>query len=604
MASMVARIENRGPDTRGSLKTGKAMLGHTRLSIIDLDPRANQPMQDESGRYTLIFNGEIYNFKNLRTELSQNRNVEFHTESDTEVLLRGLIHYGSDILSRLNGFFAFAFYDSHNDSLLLARDRFGIKPLYYSFRNKRMAFASSLTSLMAALDSKKIDLNSLATYLQLSYIPAPATILEGVYKLEPGHLIKIEKGELTRKCYYRLPETTGNETLLTEADAAKKFRSLLEDAVRDRLLADVPVGTFLSGGIDSSVITFLAREARPDIPVFSIGFPDQPFFDESDRAAAMARHLNVNHHIIALRENEIDNRLESILNAIDEPFADSSAVLVNILSEKARKEVKVVLSGDGADEIMGGYIKHRALLQSLDRSVTNALLRNTSGMWSLVPESRNSKTLNYLRKVKRYSAGLTQPFAERYKSWAGFTASTTVDRLLRSPSKSLVPDHGLIETDFNSVLKADVNLVLPNDMLHKVDLMSMAHGLEARVPFLDHRLVEFLFSLPAHYKLNRTTGKRILRRAFANDFPPGFFDSPKRGFEAPLSHWLRGPLSAISKHYFSKSFVDTQGLFNYEELKNIEKKALSKSPGDAPHTIWALIVFQNWYDRHFQNGNH
>ena len=601
---MVRCIQKRGPDAQAVWKSDKAVLGHTRLSIIDISDRSNQPMVDISGRYALVFNGEIYNFKTLKSELEQTKNIVFITSSDTEVLLYGLIYYGTEFIKKLNGFFAFGFYDKVENNLLLARDRYGIKPLYYYNNSGYLTFSSSLTSLSESIAHKKLDHRSLATYFQLSYIPAPQTILLDAKKLEPGNYLEITAAGITQKQFYSVPQTELNGKPPSEVDAVRKFRSLLQDSVSERLIADVPVGTFLSGGIDSSVITYLAQAEKPNIPVFSIGFPDQPFFDESDRAAAIARHLKLDHHIVQVREKEIDEKLESILEAFDEPFADSSAVLVNLLSEQTRKEVKVALSGDGADEIMGGYNKHRALLQSLNNGVTNRTIRATSNLWKHIPESRNTKILNYFRKLKRYSRGLDETFSERYTSWASFTPRDEVSRLLRNVQPAEIPEIRLDERDFNSVLHADVQLILSNDMLHKVDLMSMTRSLEVRVPFLDHHLVDFLFKLPASYKIDRSHGKKILRKAFENEFPKGFFDAPKRGFEAPLSYWLQGPLKALCEKYLSQSFIDKQGLFRFDVVKKLETKSKSKYPGDTPHTVWALIVFQYWYSKHFELGQH
>lgn len=604
IGSMVNCIGMRGPDAQAVWKSGKVVLGHTRLSIIDISERSNQPMTDQSGRYVLVFNGEIYNFKILKSELENSKKVIFKTDSDTEVLLYGLIHYGSAFINRLNGFFAFCFYDKSEDRLLLARDRFGIKPVFYYSSDNTFAFASNLSALAEAMPQKKLNHRSLSTYFQLSYIPSPHTILVDAKKLNPGTFLEISPSGIAEQKYYSLPATDFAEAQPPESKYVAKFRSLLQSSVSERLIADVPIGTFLSGGIDSSVITYLAQAEKPNIPVFSIGFPDQPFFDESDRAAIIAKHLKLDHHIVQVREREIDEKLQSVLDAIDEPFADSSAVLVNLLSEQTRKEVKVALSGDGADETMGGYNKHRALLQSLDNGMTNRTLRATSKFWKRIPESRNTKTLNYFRKLKRYSQGLDESFSERFISWASFTPRAAVTRLLRNASPAEIPDITLDEKDFNSVLRADVNLILPNDMLYKVDLMSMYQSLEVRVPFLDHHLVDFLFKLPASQKIDRNRGKKILRKAFEREFPAGFFDAPKRGFEAPLSYWFQGPLKGLCGKYLSESFIEKQGLFHFTVVKELEQKAISKYPGDSPHTLWALIVFQYWYEKQFELGRH
>lgn len=592
---MVGAIQRRGPDFQNTAALDYAVLGHARLSILDISESSNQPMRDATSRYALVFNGEIYNFKKLREQLSKDYGLGFKTTGDTEILLYGLINEGADFILKLNGFFAFAFLDTKSGDMLLARDRYGIKPLYYQFNEGKLSFGSSLTAISKGLAEKEIDQESLAKYLQYSYIPAPSTILKGVLKLEPGHLIRCQAGDIKTEQYYQLPKTERSN----HTDVVATFRSMLAQSVEDRLVSDVPLGTFLSGGYDSSVITLLAKRHLPDIPAFSIGFPEHPYFDESGKAAAIANHLKVEHHIVEVGEKKIDESLQNVLEAIDEPFADSSAVLMNILSQYTRSHVKVALSGDGADEIMGGYNKHRALLRSNNPSLMNALFKGFSSVFNHVPESRNSTVFNQLRKAKRYAHGLKLDYNERYDAWASFTTQSLVRDLLKASKPVAFPNHGLDGSDFNSVLKADMRLVLPNDMLHKVDLMSMYNSLEVRVPFLDHRLVNFLFSLPANQKLNSTGGKILLKKAFEKDFPPNFFNGAKKGFEAPLSHWLKGPLAPYREKYFNKSFVEEQGIFNFDAIKSLEKKSLSPYPGDTPHTMWALIVFQDWFKRHF-----
>ncbi len=594
---MVNSILHRGPDHHSTASKGRISLGHTRLSIIDTSASSNQPMEDETGNYLITFNGEIYNFKELRNDLEKTHGVLFRTTGDTEVLLKGLIAEGVDFLSKVNGFFTFGFYDHQKGELLMARDRFGIKPMFYAEEDGAFLFGSSLESVSSQLKSKTLDQHSLAKYIQHSYVPAPATMLKEVRKLLPGHYANVSEKGVEVKKYYQLPGLDNTNSNSLEST----FEELLRKSVRRRLVSDVPVGTFLSGGYDSSVISMLARDELPNIPAFSIGFPQHPYFDESQKAARIAKHLGLEHHIIPVDSKLLDEALPEVLDAIDEPFADSSAVLVNILSKYTRKSVKVALSGDGADELMGGYNKHRALLQSIDNGFVNQSLRAISPVLQSVPESRNSAILDKLRKVKRYSHGLKMDFSERYEAWASFTPKETVSELLVDyPSTSPI-NYELDQSNFNTVLKADMDLVLANDMLPKVDLMSMYQGLEVRVPFLDHELVEFLFKLPASKKMTKSAGKILLKQAFENRFPSGFFESKKRGFEAPLTHWLKGPLTELREKYLSKDFIQTQGIFNFHVVQSLEKKAVGPIPGDAPHTLWAILVFQNWYEKNFSS---
>jgi len=591
LEKMTQRQIHRGPDTGATIQLEHICLGHRRLSILDLESRSNQPMKDSSGNYSLIFNGEIYNYIELKKELQGNYDLNFATTSDTEVLLYGLKHEGEKFIQKLNGFFSFAFYDNLENELLLVRDRYGIKPLYYSQQKDHFLFASELKSVLKGVEHVSIDKKSLFNYLQLSYIPAPNTIIEGVKKLEPGHFLKINSSGVNEKKYYEinLPEEYQHPIDVQE------FREKLTRSVKYRLRSDVPIGTFLSGGLDSSIISLLASQQAKNLSSFSVGFPDQPFYDESQDARIVADQLQLNHHVLQLTESDIDAQVGAILDSFDEPFADSSAILVNLISKFAREHVKVVLSGDGADEIMGGYNKHRAILRSLDKNFINFFLKSGSHALKLFPESRSKAGLNQIRKIRRYAKGLRLPLIERYEQWASFTEKNQVNNLLKNSAMNHELAISIDPEDFNSVLKADMELVLANDMLHKVDLMSMRHSLEVRVPFLDHELVDYLFAIPASEKIDKKSGKNIMRKAFENDFPRQFFTKKKKGFEAPLIHWLAGPLKSLRAELFNQDLIIKQDLFNPEEIKKLEKKSLSRNPGDSPHTIWALLVFQHWY---------
>jgi asparagine synthase (glutamine-hydrolysing) len=465
-------------------------------------------------------------------------------------------------------------------------------------------FGSNLSSCVALGARGEIDHQSLTTYLQLSYIPAPASILKGVQKCLPGNAILINVAGLSEKVYYALPDNwVDGQTDATEP--AKQVKTILENSVKRRLIADVPVGTFLSGGLDSSVISLLAAREHPGISAFSIGFPDQPFYDESAYARITAKQIGVNHHVLEVREKDLEEELYHILDTFDEPFADSSAILVNMLSKFTRKEVTVALSGDGADELFGGYNKHRALYRSTGKGLVNAAMKKSNRILELLPASRSHKTFDKLRKAQRYSRGLKLDFPERYWAWACFSSQKAVYQLLRHDKQNFtrtshIEDllQGLNEGDFNSVLKADFQLVLANDMLYKVDSMSMQHGLEVRVPFLDHHLVDYVFKLHSNHKIDKTVGKKLLRSAFDKDFPSGAFDRNKRGFEAPLKQWFAKALRPMLDQYCNASFLEEQGLFNPTAVAALRQKVSSNNPGDAPHTLWAILVFQHWWNRH------
>ncbi len=599
----IKAIQRRGPDAQAHLVYHQAVFGHARLSIIDTSARSNQPMQDCSGRYALVFNGEVYNYKELANYLHGTYNIQFVTSSDTEVLLYGLIHEGAAFISKINGFFSFGFYDGETHTLLAARDRFGIKPFYYAPTTDNLVFSSTLGAVMEMIKVRQIDFQSLAAYLQLSYIPAPATMLKGVSKLLPGHLLIRNSAGIQIEKWYDFIHTEKEKEVAQNPVAT--FSAALDESVRKRLVTDVPLGTFLSGGLDSSVITLLANRHQPSLPAFTIGFPDEPYFDESSYAAAVALHLGAKHHVIPVYSRDLDERLHHVLDSFDEPFADSSAILVNILSEYTRGEVKVALSGDGADELLGGYNKHKALLRSVNKDFVNTTLLGFGSALEVLPESRQHQLFDKLRKLKRYSRGIRLDFAERYYLWASFTPESSV-RELTLPGKLDFTRHKVINdllqtldtNDFNSVLAADFQLVLPNDMLYKVDSMSMNHGLEVRVPFLDHQLVEFVFGLPANQKITPQGGKLLLKKAFSDVFPAGTFDRKKRGFEAPLGHWLNTVLKPQLDTYLDADFISRQGIFRIEALHQLRNRVKSKNPGDSPYTLWAILVFQHWYKKY------
>lgn len=598
-------MEKRGPDAQGKILFQHCGLAHRRLSIIDTDARSDQPMN--RGAHSLIFNGEIYNFKELKKEL-RSKGYAFETEGDTEVLLIGLIDQGIDFLKRVNGFFAFGFYDEAENKLIIGRDRYGIKPLYFHNTGDAVFFGSSLGTIIPQLEKPEIDQESLSLYLGLSYIPFPKTILTNVFKVSPGTCLSFEATSVSKEVFYQLESKA--ESSSSSATIQGEIRERLTDSVRKRMVSDVPLGTFLSGGVDSTIITKIASDFDKTIPAFSIGFPDHPYFDESQKAKKTAKYLGVEHHVLDISEEDLDEHLDDILNAMDEPFADSSGILVNLLSEFTRKKVKVALSGDGADELFGGYNKHRALLRSVQRDWKNSLLKKASPFFDVLPSSRNQRAFDRFRKIQRYSNGLKSEFQDRYLEWACFTPEKDVARLLNSHSgyteSKTINDYlaQLDERDFNSVLKTDFSLVLANDMLYKVDGMSMHRSLEVRVPFLDHELVDYVFSLPASQKLTNRSGKLLLKKAFEKDFPEGFFSGSKRGFEAPLTHWFKGPLKLRMERLFNRELIEAQGLFDFSQIQNLIKKATGRAPGDTPHTLWALLVFQHWYERFFLIGKH
>ncbi len=605
-------IIRRGPDSQGHYAYDNVGLGFRRLAILDLSADGNQPMTDVSGRYTIVFNGEIFNFRELRAKL-ESKGYVFASQTDTEVILQLYISEGRGFLKKLNGFFGLAIYDKEENSLFIARDRMGVKPLLVYRDENQLFFASEMKSLLALGVPRKLDYAALSHYLQLNYIPGPATIFKGVKKLLPGHYLFIKGDKVVRKRWYKIPydpkKVARNKTSY-EAQQ-KELVTLLDAAVQRRLVADVPLGAFLSGGIDSSVITALAARHTPHLNTFSIGFKDEPFFDETKYANLVAARHKTNHTVFSLTNNDLYEHIFQMLDYFDEPFADSSALAVYILSQRTRQHVTVALSGDGADEMFAGYNKHMGEFQVRQGGFKAEAVTGLGFLWDALPKSRNGFFGNKVRQLQRFSRGMLAGTKDRYWDWASFASTTDARNLLSEASRRKVAKKAaakrrkdLLENltsggDLNEVLLTDMNLVLPYDMLTKVDLMSMANSLEVRTPFLDYKVVNFAFSLPVSSKIDAQRKKKIVQDAFRSELPEELYNRPKHGFEVPLLKWFRGELRPlIEDDLLADEFIESQGIFAVEETRKLKKQLFSNSPGDVHARIWALIVFQHWWKQY------
>lgn len=598
----IKNISKRGPDYQSVYQKDKFCFGHARLSIIETSALSNQPMADVSGRYVITYNGELYNFKSLRKEL-ESLGATFNTQSDTEVLLNAYIYFGINCLQKFNGFFAFAIYDTQDDILFAARDRMGIKPFYYQADEKSFAFASELKALHPISKNWNLDYEAMRLYFELTYVPAPLSMISGIKKLIPGEFVLIKNGQTEIKKYFELtPQTTCNDDFNA---ASTKVKEHLTRSVSMRMLADVPLGTFLSGGIDSSVISMLASRQKSSLETFSLGFKDLPWFDESKYAQSVANHIGSRHHEIMVSENELCSHLGVMLETIDEPFADSSALAVFALSKETSNHVKVALSGDGADELFAGYNKHRALLRSENWAVGNIFLETTSPFFNLFKSSRDGAWNNRFRKLQKYTSMLSLPLNQRYWVLAAWTNEERVNDLLINNNAISNFKKEFLESiekcELNQLLLADLSLVLPNDMLTKVDRMSMAHGLEVRTPFLDHELVQYVNELPFSYKANLNQGKLLLRKAFENDLPSVIFSRTKKGFEIPVERWLKNSLQDELNAHTNNEFINKQGIFNPIEIDNLKRQLHSKNSAQSATTLWSLLVFQSWWKNYFSN---
>jgi asparagine synthase (glutamine-hydrolysing) len=600
----------RGPDAEGFYKHERVAFGQTRLAIIDTSDGGLQPMHDVSGRYTIIFNGEFFNYREHR-DFVLSKGFKLRSTSDTEVLLYLYIIEGEKCLQRMNGFFAMAIYDKQEQTVFIARDRMGVKPLLIYSDDDKLMFASEMKSMITMGIPKELDAASIYTYLQLNYIPGPHSIFKNVTKLSPGHYLKIElrksavdsKQYTTERQFYDIEKRSIN---LSYTEQQEKLFNLMDSAVERRLISDVPLGIFLSGGIDSSVVSALAARHTKHLKTFSIGFKDEPMFDETHYANLVAKKIGSDHTVFYLTTDDLFANLHDVLNYIDEPFADSSALNVHILSRHTRKHVTVALSGDGADEMFGGYNKHAAELRIREGSMAGSLAGMLDPLWSALPQSRNSKVGNKIRQLKRFSEGQKLGAKERYWRWASIGTENEARKIFPgsfseseydSRKKEIlkyISDNG----DMNDVLLADMHLVLVNDMLMKVDLMSMANSLEVRSPFLDYTVVDFAFSLPVESKIDSRGRKKIVRDAFRNLLPEELYSRSKQGFEVPLLKWFRTELkSMIMDDLLSKEFIRSQKLFNYEEVKKLLSQLYSSNPGDSVARVWGMIVFQNWWKK-------
>lgn len=592
----LAAIEHRGPDDEGLYHDENILLGHRRLSIIDTSKAGAQPMSDADNRYHLIYNGECYNFKELRREL-QLKGIEFISESDTEVVLQLLISEGTEGIKKIRGFFGLAFYDKTNRELIIARDRFGIKPIYYYADKSQFIFSSELQGILPFTNSLNLEFQSLNAYLHLNYIPSPHTIFTEVRKLKPGHIISIGSDlQVNTEKYYSLdliqPKFHG--------DLDKDIIERLDHSVRDRMMADVPLGCFLSGGLDSSAIVALASRHVDKLKTYSIVFRDEKQYDESPYARIVADHFKTEHTEIEISTTDLLVSVKEILNQTDEPFADSSGIALHQLCKKVSTEIKVALSGDGGDELFAGYRKHLAMFYAFNYPTFSKFLSLFSRLSSKFPESRSVGMSDTFRKVNRYFDGAAKKPLERYWTWAGYgnpVSGNLINGKTFDIQRFLDDTISQIPDGMERCLLTDIEMVLEGDMLVKTDRMSMMNGLEVRVPFLDHPFVKFAMSIPSKHKIDFKRSKKLLRNAFREILPKEILEKKKQGFEVPLISWLRNELSEEMSNILSRDRVETHGIFNYDEVAGLQRKLHSSNSANSEYALWNLMIFTSWYER-------
>lgn len=603
-------VRHRGPDGCGEwaeVRSGAA-LGHRRLSILDLSEAGSQPMVSASGRHALAYNGEVYNFAELRRDLEQ-AGCRFRGHSDTEVLLEGLERWGAArTLPRLNGMFAFALWEVEGRRLTLARDRAGKKPLYYGWADGAFVFGSELKALRAFPGfPPDVDRQALGRFLQLGWVPAPRSIYAHARKLPPGCSLTVEAGwpeARARPLAYWSPLEAarsalrgGRHSALSEAEAAGALESLLADAVQARMVADVEVGALLSGGIDSSLAVALMQRASP-VPVktFTIGF-EVARYDESEAAAALAAHLGTEHTALMVRPSDALEVIPELPRLYDEPFADPSEIPTFIVSRLARQQVKVALSGDGGDELFAGYKRYPRALKAWRRwgwlpgPVRTAVVRTLERLGSAVEGSRLAdKALRSARGLGAGGAGelsfrMHQRCARPEELVEGFRPDPAYG--LAPPGTAEVPD------PLQAMMYADFAAYLADDVLVKVDRASMAVGLEVRCPFLDPRVLEFAWALPRRLRLGSGGGKVVPRRLLERLVPGELARRPKRGFSPPVGAWLRGPLRPWAEELLESARLEREGYLNSRAVRKLWEQHLGGSEGREP-LLWAALMFQAW----------
>lgn len=604
------RLVHRGPDDEGFFLKDGVGLAARRLSIIDLDT-GHQPLASHSGRCWIAYNGEVYNFRQLRSELMA-RGCQFRTQSDTEVVVNLYEEFGLDFAAKLRGMFACAIYDRQNHRLVLARDPIGKKPLYYCLApGRQLVFGSEIKAILEFPGiSREIDPEALDYFLTLEYIPAPLSILRSVRKLPAGHLLIFENGAAALREYW---DVAPQEPPPTLAAARETFLGLLEESVRLRMISDVPLGAFLSGGIDSSaVVAAMARLSPVPVQTFSIGFEEKSY-SELPHSRRVAARFKTDHHERTLAA-DIGGLVDRLAGSLDEPLGDFSNFPTYLVSRTARERVTVALSGDGGDEIFGGYEHYRA--QGVSRCLDAPLLGPLRGLAAaslrlLPPTGLKKGTVN---RLKRFSEGLAFAPANRHFRWMLFLSRRQKRRLytpefMRESFLADLPQREPFRRHFersrrfqglNQDLYLDLKTYLVDDIMVKVDRMSMAASLETRAPLLDKQLVEFAFSLPPNWKVHGQTGKWFFKKAMAGILDDETIYRQKEGFSIPIKNWLKGELLELLRATLSRKRIEEMGLFSYPAVAAMIAEHLANRENHA-HRLWALVQFHLWHD-HFGRG--
>ena len=615
---MLAQIKHRGPDSYGiwSNEQGGIVLGHQRLSIIDLSENGNQPMQSKSTRFIISYNGEVYNFKELKKELDEYNYGEWDGESDTEIILAAIEHWGIEkAVSKFIGMFCFAIWDNEKELLHIVRDRMGIKPVYWSIQDGNFIFGSELKSLMAFEKwNADIDKNSLALFMKYKYVPCPATIFNGVYQLEAATILTFDKNRNIKKNKYWKLDDIANYGIMQSNEKSKYSEDhifdLINSSVKYRLISDAPIGAFLSGGIDSSVIVALMQKnSIQAVNTFSIGFSINSY-DETIYAKKIAQFLNTNHTEYILEPNDVIDIIPKLPQVYDEPFSDSSQVPTYLLSKLTSKSVKVALSGDGGDEIFGGYNRYIYAEKYFDKlnSMPIWFQEATKNFIYSIKEKSLNDLFNFIPgkyslnhagdKLYKIASIIGKDHIEMYKSlisdWQ-FEDNLMIGDEIYHDIDFNNPFHSDNEKSIEYMQLMDQMNYLPNDILTKVDRASMANSLEVRTPYLDHRIIEAMWKLPRQYKIKNGISKVILRKILGKYVEPINFNRNKKGFSLPISDWLRGPLRDWAESLITSDAIKSCGLLNHTTINKKWNEHIS-GENNWQSQIWSVLMFNAWYE--------
>jgi asparagine synthase (glutamine-hydrolysing) len=601
---MTNAIAHRGPDAFGYFTNETVGLGHRRLSIIDLSDSANQPMHSADGRYVIVYNGEVYNFREIAAELKQLHKTNFKTSSDTEVILEAYAQYGSDFVLKLNGMFAIAIYDKLKNELFVCRDRIGIKPLYYFWDGENFAFASELKALTKiSLIPLEINRNAVYQFLHLGFISAPQSIYQSINKLDSGTWLKISGKRLESYKYWTINQQITEKIITKEKEALVKLSDLLMSSVQYQIKSDVPFGVFLSGGIDSSLITANAVNlSGVKVNTFSIGFEENKY-NESVYAKAVANHLGTHHHEFIVSYKDAIDLIDTVFDTYSEPFADSSSIPTMLVSKLAKKHVTVTLSGEGGDELFHGYGTYQ-WARRLNQPFIKAFRKPIGRMLSYSKAyQRHAAYFNYPSEQLQYSHTLSQ---ELYyfsldelnniitKEFKNYTGSTNTELLNTFGTEIKHQNRILSPMEKQSVF--DLHFYLQADLLTKVDRASMHYSLETRVPYLDHRIIEFALNLSPDLKYRNGTMKYLLKEILYQYVPEKIFARPKQGFAIPLEEWLKKELRYLVEENLSKKVIEKYGFVKFEYVEDL-KKQFWEGKNYLYNRLWILIVLHKWLQK-------